>query len=106
MKVAFYTLGCKVNQYETKAMRRLLEQQGYEVTFLAPNADGIVTAEQVGEALRLLQRHAVEAHRHGHPVPRPQREEAGAQGLRLQHQDFQEPRHGRAGAGAHSGQRH
>ena len=29
MNVAFYTLGCKVNQYETKAMRGLLEQAGY-----------------------------------------------------------------------------
>lgn len=29
MKIAFYTLGCKVNQYETEAMRRLAEQHGY-----------------------------------------------------------------------------
>jgi len=29
MKIAFYTLGCKVNQYETEAMRRLAEQSGY-----------------------------------------------------------------------------
>ena len=28
MKIAFHTLGCKVNQYETQAMRRLLEQHG------------------------------------------------------------------------------
>ena len=25
MKFAFYTLGCKTNQYETQAMERLLE---------------------------------------------------------------------------------
>ena len=25
MKAYFYTLGCKVNQYETQAMRRLME---------------------------------------------------------------------------------
>jgi len=30
MVVAFHTLGCKVNQYETQAMRRILEQAGYE----------------------------------------------------------------------------
>ncbi len=30
MKVAFHTLGCKVNQYETEAMRRLLERDGYD----------------------------------------------------------------------------
>lgn len=31
MKVAFHTLGCKVNQYETEAMAKLYRQQGYEV---------------------------------------------------------------------------
>ena len=30
MKAFFYTLGCKVNQYETQAMRRLMEDHGYE----------------------------------------------------------------------------
>ncbi|MBR5523819.1 MAG: tRNA (N(6)-L-threonylcarbamoyladenosine(37)-C(2))-methylthiotransferase MtaB [Clostridia bacterium] len=29
MVVSFYSLGCKVNQYETQAMRRLLEAAGY-----------------------------------------------------------------------------
>ncbi|WAW14187.1 tRNA (N(6)-L-threonylcarbamoyladenosine(37)-C(2))-methylthiotransferase MtaB [Peptostreptococcus equinus] len=29
-KVAFYTLGCKVNQYETEAMLELFEKGGYE----------------------------------------------------------------------------
>ena len=29
MTVYFHTLGCKVNQYETQAMRRLLEEAGY-----------------------------------------------------------------------------
>ncbi len=27
-KVAFYTLGCKVNQYETEAMEELFEKKG------------------------------------------------------------------------------
>lgn len=29
-KVAFYTLGCKVNQYETEAMLEMFKQDGYE----------------------------------------------------------------------------
>ena len=28
MRVAIYTLGCKVNQYETQAMEQLLMQSG------------------------------------------------------------------------------
>ncbi len=31
-KVAFYTLGCKVNQYETEAMSELFLNNGYEIT--------------------------------------------------------------------------
>ena len=31
MKVAFHTLGCKVNQYETEAMMKEFRQQGYEI---------------------------------------------------------------------------
>jgi threonylcarbamoyladenosine tRNA methylthiotransferase MtaB len=30
-KVAFYTLGCKVNQYETEAMTELFEKNGYDL---------------------------------------------------------------------------
>lgn len=30
-KVAFHTLGCRVNQYETEAMKRLFEERGYMV---------------------------------------------------------------------------
>ena len=30
MLIAFHTLGCKVNQYESQAMRRMLEQAGYQ----------------------------------------------------------------------------
>ena len=30
-KVAFYTLGCKVNQYETQAMREMFEKEGFSV---------------------------------------------------------------------------
>ena len=31
MNIAFYTLGCKTNQYETQAMERLLAQQGHRI---------------------------------------------------------------------------
>ncbi len=30
-KVAFYTLGCKVNQYETEAMEEIFEKKGYTI---------------------------------------------------------------------------
>ena len=35
MKAAFYTLGCKVNQYETEYMAELLKNAGFEI--VAPN---------------------------------------------------------------------
>ena len=31
MKIGFYTLGCKVNQYETQAMEQILHERGMEV---------------------------------------------------------------------------
>lgn len=31
MKIAFYTLGCKVNQYETQAMTEIMLKNGYEI---------------------------------------------------------------------------
>ena len=30
-KVSFYTLGCKVNQYETNAMAQKFKESGYEI---------------------------------------------------------------------------
>lgn len=38
-KVAFYTLGCKVNQYETEAMSELFEKNGYAVCDFEDFAD-------------------------------------------------------------------
>jgi len=38
-KVAFYTLGCKVNQYETDAMKGLFENKGYELVDFHDEAD-------------------------------------------------------------------
>ena len=31
MKVKFYTLGCKVNQYESQAIGEQLKQRGFEI---------------------------------------------------------------------------
>ena len=38
-KVAFYTLGCKVNQYETNAMEQQFIEKGYEVVSFSDIAD-------------------------------------------------------------------
>ncbi len=38
-KVAFYTLGCKVNQYETNAIQTEFENAGYEVVDFSEFAD-------------------------------------------------------------------
>jgi len=38
-RVAFYTLGCKVNQYETEAMQELFMSDGYEVVAHSEKAD-------------------------------------------------------------------
>ena len=42
MKFAFYTLGCKTNQYETQAMERLLMQQGHEIGLFEEACDGYI----------------------------------------------------------------
>ena len=39
MKIAFYTLGCKTNQYETQAMERLLSEQGHEIGSFEDSCD-------------------------------------------------------------------
>ena len=39
MKAAFYTLGCKVNQYESQAMAQNLENHGFTVVDHTENAD-------------------------------------------------------------------
>ena len=38
-KAAFYTLGCKVNQYETEAMAEMFKSSGYEITDFENYAD-------------------------------------------------------------------
>ena len=42
MRFAFYTLGCKVNQYETQAMERLLQEQGHEIGSFEEPCDGYI----------------------------------------------------------------
>ena len=42
MRVAIYTLGCKVNQYETQAMERELLGRGHEVVDFSADADAYV----------------------------------------------------------------
>ena len=42
MKLGFYTLGCKVNQYETQAMEQLLKGQGHEVCGFIAGCDGYI----------------------------------------------------------------
>ena len=42
MKFAFYTLGCKTNQYETQAMERILTDLGHEIGNFDEACDGYV----------------------------------------------------------------
>ena len=42
MKFAFYTLGCKTNQYETQAMERLLLEMGHEIGHFDEVCDGYI----------------------------------------------------------------
>lgn len=39
MRVAFYTLGCKVNQYETQILTQYFSQEGYDVVGFEEEAD-------------------------------------------------------------------
>ena len=42
MRIAFYTLGCKTNQYETQAMEQLLKSSGYEIGSFEEKNDAYV----------------------------------------------------------------
>ena len=42
MKFGFYTLGCKVNQYETQAMEQLLRARGHQVVDFEASCDGYI----------------------------------------------------------------
>lgn len=62
MKIAFYTLGCKVNQYETQSLRELFESRGHSVVSHRDDFDCIVvnsctvTAESDRKTRQLLNR--------------------------------------------------
>ena len=42
MKIGFYTLGCKVNQYETQAMEQLFRERGHEIGSFDEPCDGYI----------------------------------------------------------------
>ena len=42
MKFAFYTLGCKTNQYETQAMEQLFMAKGHEIATFDQKCDGYI----------------------------------------------------------------
>ena len=42
MKFAFYTLGCKTNQYETQAMEQLLRERGHEIGAFDDKCDAYI----------------------------------------------------------------
>ena len=62
MTVYFYTLGCKVNQYETQEMSELLEKNGYTIIYNATDADVAVvnsctvTAESVRKTRQIIRK--------------------------------------------------
>lgn len=62
MKVLFYTLGCKVNQYESQEMSELLEKSGHTIIYDYNDADVIVvnsctvTAESVRKTRQTIRR--------------------------------------------------
>ncbi len=68
MKAAIYTLGCKVNQYESQEMRCLLEENGYTVTDAKDDADVYVvnSCTVTAESSRKT-RQAVRRLKHEHP---------------------------------------
>ena len=63
MKVFFYTLGCKVNQYETEGMRELFINRNDEITSEIKEADVViinsctVTAESDRKTRQTIRRH-------------------------------------------------
>ena len=65
MKAAFYTLGCKVNQYETEAMREQFRQAGYMIVSEDDPADVYVinTCTVTGLADRKSRQYIRRAHK-------------------------------------------
>lgn len=68
MKVYFYTLGCKVNQYETQAMGEQFKKAGYEVTSNQNDADiFVVNSCTVTASGDQKSRQAVRRFKRNHP---------------------------------------
>ena len=68
MKVAIYTLGCKVNQYETQAMERELRARGHETVPFGQEADAyVINTCSVTAASDQKCRQAVHRARREHP---------------------------------------
>ena len=68
MKVAIYTLGCKVNQYETQAMERELRARGHETVPFGREADAyVINTCSVTAASDQKCRQAVHRARREHP---------------------------------------
>ena len=68
MKVAIYTLGCKVNQYETQAMERELRARGHETVSFDREADAyVINTCSVTAASDQKCRQAVHRARREHP---------------------------------------
>ena len=68
MKFAFYTLGCKVNQYETQAMEQLLRQKGHTIGDFSGDCDGyIINTCSVTAVADKKNRAVIRRCRRGHP---------------------------------------
>ena len=68
MKVAIYTLGCKVNQYETQAMEQELRARGHETVPFSGEADAyVINTCSVTAAGDQKSRQAVHRVRREHP---------------------------------------
>ena len=95
MKVAIYTLGCKVNQYETQAMEQELLARGHTLTEFSDEADAYIVNTCSGS-----QRPEVPAGDPRRPAEAPRRRGGG---VRLLSPD---PRGRRAEAGGGPDLRH
>lgn len=68
MKAAFYTLGCKVNQYESQALSELLSKNGYEIVDCKQDADiYIINSCTVTAAADQKTRQSVRRFKRSHP---------------------------------------
>ena len=70
MRIAIYTLGCKVNQYETQAMETILRQRGHTLVDFEEAADAYiintctvtaVSDKKSRQAIRRVRRHNPDA---------------------------------------------